>query len=1136
MLKKLEEEIREAIRKSDVPFLGLLGDTISSANRTALDIAILSNPTISGYIRNLGLYPALFSVNLTYFVMQGMGQAGHFELYPHIQKAIGSSKVFSANDRESLWKAFRRAIVTLGFEPSPRTSGPHYMANEYLRQVGVPIAFAADLASRMLTFAKRVGIPDEYDPESLIGWQAALDAKLEQPFSSTARKAVALDIQGYYTRKFVKIHASTGEVIGKSNALDNAMARAFHGLQSESSFRRAVLPYLILSDDQLAIFIPGGDEREYEITVDGKIQYLRTGIEDKLFSINELLPSVITIRDLKGNQSTKYEVWEDHRPNKLLFFSDTGRYRGRGQLNQSDSLILPPGKYIILSRFSPLEIDTEQLWDDPMLYIFTRQIHPGENVKFTNGPASIEIIGESQPIAAWSGTSRKTKEGVEFFYGETNLNIEFPIEWMDIAGNKLSLKLTAIGLDEQLEMPFSLDGTGKFSLNITLETANLAWKSGFTRLVAEVNRLGESRSLVRSSAFYWLGLNKITTGLIFDCTSIPSNILPDLNENIKINGNCLSPKDGFIRTLRLVFKLDDIRSQSLTWNAPGVYIEVESTSESGALTRSSRSVGSVEPVSVMSAKQIIITASDDGELSLGDWVQKIEFSHVQSKRLPAAFIANRISPQASCLVYKNEATGNQYELLRFVQPHHVTSISSKVSAGQLKIKICLPKDLDALTIHVQDVVSGVNFDLTLESNLPEQTLHRFGRAQLICMHEDVGGFSAHIYFSLDFWPTGAWVFQFDGKVDGIWGHLENTRQDQFALGFLCQEQGFALSTQSFIESLPMLTDKQSLEMLERVQAAILPCYSQQSWTSMTWLLDAWNYLLDKWLGREPEVIDVLMTLAALKPPLDSSASWMLQQTVGSRNIKIFCLPSNEYRKVPTIHKPIVQAINMIYSLNKEYPFIFPHLVNPVAAMGFVNCAEVFMGKQPKGYSISNYLATLRATGNVVSDLYRLEDSNFSLLAGDYLGALHYKYATRRLEEGYELCRAGNDVRLGQLIMLCNYACRIMPTFTQNDSKRLAGLQPHLEPWLLSGDEDIDDYLAQRKHNIHAIAHAISLVAYYCRLDACSEGAIDKFLMKLKLSNAPVEKSLACMLQLGDVLFAYYLVLWDLVIKADRSVD
>ena len=99
MLKKLEEEIREAIRKSDVPFLGLLGDTISSANRTALDIAILSNPTISGYIRNLGLYPALFSVNLTYFVMQGMGQAGHFELYPHIQKAIGSSKVFSANDR-----------------------------------------------------------------------------------------------------------------------------------------------------------------------------------------------------------------------------------------------------------------------------------------------------------------------------------------------------------------------------------------------------------------------------------------------------------------------------------------------------------------------------------------------------------------------------------------------------------------------------------------------------------------------------------------------------------------------------------------------------------------------------------------------------------------------------------------------------------------------------------------------------------------------------------------------------------------------------------------------------------------------------------------------------------------------------
>ena len=308
MLSQVEQSIREAIRKSDVPFLGLLGDTLSPAARTALEIAIVSNHSVSGYIRYLELYPALFSVNLTHHIMQGMGQGGHFELYPHIQKAMGTDKEFTTNEKETLWRAFRRAILTLGFEPSPRVSGPHYMANEYLRQVGVPLAFADDLAGRMLTFAKRIGIPDEYDPEALIGWQLALDTKLEQPFSRTARKAVSLDTQGYYTRQFVKIHSLDGHLDGSANTLEKAMARAFQGQQGGTSFRRAVLPYLILHDGYLGIFIQGGDEREYEISVDGTNQLVRAGIEDKFFPIDEALPFEISIRELKGNQSTRYKI------------------------------------------------------------------------------------------------------------------------------------------------------------------------------------------------------------------------------------------------------------------------------------------------------------------------------------------------------------------------------------------------------------------------------------------------------------------------------------------------------------------------------------------------------------------------------------------------------------------------------------------------------------------------------------------------------------------------------------------------------------------------------------------------------------------------------------------------------------
>jgi hypothetical protein len=85
---------------------------------------------------------------MVWHVMKGMGQDGHFSLYPHLQTALGLPREPGQWEREPLWTAFRKAIVKLGLDPSPVTSGPHFMFNEYLRQVGVPLAWAGDLADK----------------------------------------------------------------------------------------------------------------------------------------------------------------------------------------------------------------------------------------------------------------------------------------------------------------------------------------------------------------------------------------------------------------------------------------------------------------------------------------------------------------------------------------------------------------------------------------------------------------------------------------------------------------------------------------------------------------------------------------------------------------------------------------------------------------------------------------------------------------------------------------------------------------------------------------------------------------------------------------------------------------------------
>lgn len=166
-LSVAEEQLLSRIKGSDVPFLGLLRDFLSPAIQTTIELLTLARPTVEQYREYLGRHPALFSVNLTAHVMEGMGRDGHFDLYPHVERAIGTDVPLTQSERESLWTAFRKAIQSLGFEASPRKSGNHYMATEYLRQVGVPLAFADDLAERMLNFAKRVGLPDQDDPEAI---------------------------------------------------------------------------------------------------------------------------------------------------------------------------------------------------------------------------------------------------------------------------------------------------------------------------------------------------------------------------------------------------------------------------------------------------------------------------------------------------------------------------------------------------------------------------------------------------------------------------------------------------------------------------------------------------------------------------------------------------------------------------------------------------------------------------------------------------------------------------------------------------------------------------------------------------------------------------------------------------------
>ncbi len=94
------------------------------------------------------------------------------------------------------------------------------------------------------------------------------------------------------------------------------------------------------------------------------------------------------------------------------------------------------------------------------------------------------------------------------------------------------------------------------------------------RVVAELRRTGEARILMRNASLFWLGLREINRGLRFRCAEWPENLKLDVCENLERKGDDLAVKDASARGIRLVFGLSPTRLQSLTWNVPGVFVEV----------------------------------------------------------------------------------------------------------------------------------------------------------------------------------------------------------------------------------------------------------------------------------------------------------------------------------------------------------------------------------------------------------------------------------------------------------------------------------------------------------------------------------------------------------------------------------
>lgn len=1139
MFEAHEERLQALVKHAETPVLGLLGTLLPADAREAIrkDLAVM--PSAKAYSQRLEKYPALFGVWLAEHVMLGLGQDGHFSLYPHLHKAIGVSTELTSGEKELLWRAFRRAMFKLGIQPLSRVSGTHFMADEYVRQAGVPIAFADDLALRMLQVAKRVGLPDEDDQEGLLTWQSTLLNKLVPPFSVTARKAVERDSLGYYTRAFVRVHLNGGQAAGK-DPLEQALAKAF-ATGGSSHLRRAAIPQLLYRDGSLGVLFPPADKAvSYKVECGGHVASVRLDAEGGFRPLPGGLHREVVVQRDDGERVLSAHLWPDSQSNRLLIFSAEGRLRASARLAQEEPVELAPGRYIALCRFEPSNFDDwYEVNDSPLLVEVPLEVRPGAEVLIKNGPAAVSVVGQNQPSLSLGGPSKGSLEGLEFWYGDVEASIEIPAEWLQNTASQFEVRV--VHGDRRAAVPVALDEARRAVVRLSPAIGQLGLGGGMWRLVLELGRTGEARAAQRRSVLYWAGLKAVSYGLRFTYDNPPKNLIVSSCAGLKVGAAQMDPSDDHSRLIRMVFDVGGGRLVHFSWHRPGVFVEVQVPGVDGSNASIARPPGVAETVSLTSPKTIVVSASEPGYISLGSMRTFVDFSQKASKAFPASFLASRLEPGARTLRYETASGKTAIDLLVLSQPHVATDVKTERLANVFEVRVVVTGEPTDVAVTSRELSSGR--EARAEHELMVGTWHNNDLARMQVYAAPAGNSHVvHVLIDVETLKPGIWILGFGARIGGVWGRLQDGDEGRIAVAFAVDSVGKEIPGKEVVAAADTLKLPDVAAQLVRLNEHFRQCWSPVCWEQQQWLTPYFSALVDQLRDSEADYVTELVDMAMCRPPEDGRPGYLSMQFAPAWLNHVFSQQRATYKRVNIKPHPLSIALRATAELKGAIAPAFGTVLHPTAALPFANIAEVMRGRRPKGFNLATYRAALQQTK--LEGAYQLEDELFLPKEGELLGPLHLAHCWRDLERGFASSQLMPNNRKSAALALAKKLALHRSSFDQTERNGLKG-QPLLLRLGKPHDDQLDDGEQLKWEHMEHIALASAWLAWFCRLEHRQPGVLSDFHSLLgnlrnqvEVPGGTIADCIAYYLQVAPAMFAFNLLLWELVqtVELDPAVQ
>lgn len=195
-------------------------------------------------------------------------------------------------------------------------------------------------------------------------------------------------------------------------------------------------------------------------------------------------------------------------------------------------------------------------------------------------------------------------------------------------------------------------------------------------------------------------------------------------------------------------------------------------------------------------------------------------------------------------------------------------------------------------------------------------------------------------------------------------------------------------------------------------------------------------------------------------------------------------------------------------------------------------------KCPQGFSLAQYKAAIKQRD--VNDRWRLlNDDQWIPDQGDLLGPMHYRFALSRFQEAYGNSLTVHSRSRGRALFLSRkFGSSNLKDFTSDGRVPPIGsdIDLGLFDYEVIQPEYIADDIAMDRENKLQMIRFISLFAQVCRYEAREKGPLALFISdtikRCEFSYKDFCKSLGYLIGLGEDLFAYYLLLWEVVFTAD----